>query len=205
MMRPVQVASVGFTSLLGALLGYDIGIISGAIIFIRDDLGLSTRQAEVVVGSLNLVSALGALVVGSLADRLGRKGAIALAQLLFVAGTLTMVLSSAFAGLLVGRILMGLGVGCGFVVGPLYAAELSPPALRGMFTALFEVAIGLGILLGYAVAYVCRDMPLDTGWRVMVGCGGVPPLVSLLLLALLPESPRFLWAIWWEVPPLPCG
>ena len=55
MMRPVQVASVGFTSLLGALLGYDIGIISGAIIFIRDDLGLSTRQAEVVVGSLNLV------------------------------------------------------------------------------------------------------------------------------------------------------
>ena len=80
------------------------------------------------------------------------------------------------------------------MVGPLYTAELSPPERRGMFTSLFEVAIGTGILLGYLVAYVCRDMPLRIGWRVMVGCGGVPPVVSLLLLAALPESPRFLWA-----------
>ena len=199
------VASVCFTSLLGTLLGYDIGIISGAIVFLTKDLSLSTGQAEVVVGSLNLVSAFGALLVGSFADRFGRRAAICLANALFVLGTLTVVLSHGFTGVLWGRIIMGFGVGCGFVVGPLYTAELSPPDKRGMFTSLFEVAIGLGILLGYAVAYVCRDMPLDTGWRVMVGCGGVPPLVSLLLLALLPESPRFLWAIWWEVPPLPCG
>ena len=193
-MRTLLVASVCFTSLLGALLGYDIGIISGAIVFITKDLSLSTWQAEVVVGSLNLVSAFGALLAGSFADRFGRKAAICLANALFVGGTLTVVLSYGFSGLLAGRILMGFGVGCGFVVGPLYTAELSPPERRGMFTSLFEVSIGTGILLGYLVAYVCRDMPLHIGWRVMVGCGGVPPVVSLLLLAALPESPRFLWA-----------
>lgn len=193
-MRALLLASVCFTSLLGALLGYDIGIVSGAIVFITKDMSLSTWQAEVVVGSLNLVSAFGALLAGSFADRFGRKAAICLANALFVFGTLTVVLSYGFSGLLAGRILMGFGVGCGFVVGPLYTAELSPPERRGMFTSLFEVSIGTGILLGYLVAYVCRDMPLHIGWRVMVGCGGVPPLVSLLLLAGLPESPRFLWA-----------
>jgi MFS family permease len=251
-MRALLLASVCFTSLLGALLGYDIGIVSGAIVFITKDMSLSTWQAEVVVGSLNLVSAFGALLAGSFADRFGRKAAICLANALFVFGTLTVVLSYGFSGLLAGRILMGFGaayprprspqhwppphphphllrprthdacacsvippsqppkcssthptqciillfpgVGCGFVVGPLYTAELSPPERRGMFTSLFEVSIGTGILVGYLVAYVCRDMPLHIGWRVMVGCGGVPPLVSLLLLAGLPESPRFLWA-----------
>ena len=74
------VASVCFTSLLGTLLGYDIGIISGAIVFLTKDLSLSTGQAEVVVGSLNLVSAFGALLVGSFADRFGRRAAICLAN-----------------------------------------------------------------------------------------------------------------------------
>jgi len=189
------VASVCFTSLLGTLLGYDIGIISGAIVFLTKDLSLSTGQAEVVVGSLNLVSAFGALLVGSFADRFGRRAAICLANALFVLGTLTVVLSHGFTGVLWGRIIMGFGVGCGFVVGPLYTAELSPPDKRGMFTSLFEVSIGTGILLGYLVAYLCRDMTLQVGWRVMIGCGAVPPLISLLFLAGLPESPRFLWAV----------
>ena len=108
-MRTLLIASVCFTSLLGALLGYDIGIISGAIVFITKDLSLSTWQAEVVVGSLNLVSAFGALLVGTFADRFGRKAAIYLANALFVGGTLTVVLSYGFSGLLVGRILMGFG------------------------------------------------------------------------------------------------
>ena len=189
------VASVSFTSLLGTLLGYDIGIMSGAIVFLAKDLSLSTWQAEVVVGSLNLVSAFGALLVGSFADRFGRRAAICLANALFVVGTLTVVLSHSFPVVLWGRILMGFGVGCGLVVGPLYTAELSPPDRRGMFTSLFEVSIGTGILLGYLVAYLCRDMTLQVGWRVMIGCGAVPPLVLLLFLAGLPESPRFLWAV----------
>ena len=108
-MRTLLVASVCFTSLLGALLGYDIGIVSGAIVFITKDLSLSAWQAEVVVGSLNLVSAFGALLAGSFADRFGRKAAICLANALFVGGTLTVVLSYGFSGLLAGRILMGFG------------------------------------------------------------------------------------------------
>ena len=108
-MRALAFFSVCLTSLLGGLLGYDIGVISGAIVFITKDMGLSTWQAELVVGSLNFVSAFGALFVGTFADRFGRKAAIYLAQFLFVGGTLTMVLSKVFSGLLGGRVLMGLG------------------------------------------------------------------------------------------------
>lgn len=115
------------------------------------------------------------------------------------------------------------GIGCGFVIGPLYAAELSPARFRGMLSSLFEVkeylpalyrvvalqvAIGMGILFGYAGAYVCKD--LDNEWRWMIGLGsgqrsaacvelsGVlapgPPLIIIACLVILPESPRFLWA-----------
>jgi hypothetical protein len=72
-MRPLLLASVAFTSLVGSLLGYDIGVISGAIIFIEKDLDLESWQAELIVGSLNLVSAFGGLASGQLADRWGRK------------------------------------------------------------------------------------------------------------------------------------
>ena len=71
--RPLLVASVVFTSLVGTLLGYDIGIISGAILYIEKELDLDPTQAEIIVGSLNLVSAFGGLGSGQVADRWGRK------------------------------------------------------------------------------------------------------------------------------------
>ena len=93
------------------LLGYDIGVISGTITAIIDDIGLSTFQAEVVVGSLNLVSAFGGLGAGTLADCFGRKMMLALAAGTFVVGTAIMCKATSFSSLLLGRIIMGLGVG----------------------------------------------------------------------------------------------
>jgi sugar porter (SP) family MFS transporter len=85
---------------------------------------------------------------------------------------------------------MGTGIGAGFLIGPLYAAELSPAEFRGRLASLFEVAIGVGILLGYLGAWLCHGL----GWRAMVGLGAVPPFVILVCLLCLPESPRYLLA-----------
>ena len=137
--RPLLLASVAFTSLVGSLLGYDIGIISGAIIYIEKDLHITEVQAEVnppslpifsnpnlslaariparsarlqvIVGSLNLVSAFGGLSSGYIADRIGRKGTLGLATSIFIVGTFVMCISSSFGGLLLGRVIMGLGIG----------------------------------------------------------------------------------------------
>lgn len=87
---------------------------------------------------------------------------------------------------------MGLGIGCGFVIGPLYASELSPARFRGALASLFEVAIGIGILLGYGGAFACRHM--ENPWRYMIGIGMLPPIMIIIFLFCLPESPRYLWA-----------
>ncbi|CAN0059235.1 unnamed protein product, partial [Choristocarpus tenellus] len=96
--------------------------------------------------------------------------------------------------LLFGRIVTGIGVGCGFVVAPVYIAEITPTSLRGRLTALTDISINVGIVLGYLVAFICAET-LDTDssrWRAMLGISLFPPFVILSSLAILPESPRWL-------------
>ena len=91
--------------------------------------------------------------------------------------------------LVVGRLIVGFGVGVASVAAPLYAAELAPAHLRGRFVSLYQLAITIGIFIAYAV-----DQALTNGdsWRVMLGVSAVPGV--LLGLAMLPmkESPRWL-------------
>ncbi|CAM9701001.1 unnamed protein product, partial [Phaeothamnion confervicola] len=136
------------SSLTSVLLGYDVGVMSGAILYIKTTLGLSTVQQEVTVGSLNLIAAFGGLVAGKAADALGRKKAIAMACFIFMVGATTMTIARSFEMLLAGRIITGVGVGCGFVIAPVYITELAPPDVRGKLVSLTDICINLGILLG---------------------------------------------------------
>ena len=72
---------------------------------------------------------------------------------MFIAGAITMTVSSSFPVMLLGRIVTGLGVGCGFVVSPVYITEITPPAIRGRLVSLTDVCINVGILLGYIVSF----------------------------------------------------
>ena len=103
------------SSLCNVLLGYDIGVFSGAKEFIQPDLHLTTVQTSVVVGSLNVVAGLGALVAGKAADVLGRKPTIALSCCIFIVGATLMTVSHSFGVLLIGRVVTGIGVGCAMV------------------------------------------------------------------------------------------
>jgi len=185
------------SSLTSILLGYDVGVMSGAILNIAEDLDLGTVQQEIIVGSLNLIAAFGGLVAGKLADQLGRRSAIGVACCIFIAGSLLKILSSHFWMLLSGRVVTGVGVGCGFVVAPVYISEITPPKLRGRLVALTDISINLGILIGYLTAYGVqvgvRSGP-GARWRLMLGVSLAPPVVILACLLFLPESPRWLVA-----------
>ena len=129
------VLSVLVASCVAMLLGYDIGVMSAAKRVLGRDLGLSDGQIEALVGSLNLVSAAGGLVSGSLADScLGRRGTVAFACATSVAGSVVMAAApsgdSGFAVLMVGRTLCGVAVGSGIMISPLYISELAPRRLR---------------------------------------------------------------------------
>jgi MFS family permease len=194
-----DVLLAGFVaSNVAQLLGYDIGVMSGAKRVIQRDLALTTRQVETLVGSLNLVSAGGGLLSGSLADScLGRRGTVAFACTTSVLGSVVMAFApraQGFAVLMVGRTLCGVAVGSGIMIAPLYISELSPKNLRGRLVSFFEVAINVGILLGYVAGWGFRNLPDDVSWRWMMGVGGVPPAMILLCLCFMPESPRWLLA-----------
>ncbi|CAB1102967.1 unnamed protein product [Ectocarpus sp. CCAP 1310/34] len=172
----------------------DVGVMSAAILDIEEDMGLSPLQAEVLVGSLNVIAAFGGLIAGKASDALGRKTAIAIACGIFITGAGGMTLSMTYAQLLTGRLLTGLGVGCGFVVAPVYITEITPPHIRGKLVALTDIMINIGILLGYITGFACQELipPVWLKWRVMLGLGILPPAVIVISLTFLPESPRWL-------------
>ncbi|CAM9206663.1 unnamed protein product [Ascophyllum nodosum] len=181
-------------SLTSVLLGYDVGVMSAAILDIEEDMSLSAFEAEVLVGSLNVIAAFGGLIAGKASDALGRKMAIALACAIFIAGAGIMTVAQTYFQLLVGRLLTGLGVGCGFVVAPVYITEITPPHIRGKLVALTDIMINIGILLGYVTGFACQELipPVWLKWRIMLGIGIVPPAVIVICLTFLPESPRWL-------------
>ena len=133
------------------LLGYDIGIMAGAKIFIRQDIPMSSLGEGVLIGSLNLVAGVGGLVSGKVCDMIGRRATIAIACAIFIVGAVMMSVAQQYATLLLGRVVTGLGVGAGLCVAPVYTAELAPPSIRGALVSLNEVTVPPGLAFGAVV------------------------------------------------------
>lgn len=174
------------------LLGYDIGVMSGAALFIKDDLKVSDTQIEVLLGILNLYSLLGSFAAGRTSDWIGRRYTIVFAAVIFFVGAIMMGLSPNYAFLMVGRFVAGIGVGYALMIAPVYTAEVSPASSRGFLTSFPEVFINIGILLGYVSNYAFHGLPLHYGWRVMLGIGAIPSVFLAIGVLGMPESPRWL-------------
>ncbi|EFJ26652.1 hypothetical protein SELMODRAFT_148545 [Selaginella moellendorffii] len=179
-------------SLNSILLGYDIGVMSGALLYIKDDFKLNSVQQEILVGILNLVSLVGGLMAGKLADAVGRRKTMATASVIFFVGALLMALSPSYPVLMGGRVLSGIGVGFAMIIAPVYTAELSPPGSRGSLVSFAEVFINTGILVGYVANFALSPLPQWLGWRLMLGLGAVPAVFLACAVLVMPESPRWL-------------
>ncbi|GMJ05576.1 POLYOL TRANSPORTER 5, ARABIDOPSIS THALIANA POLYOL/MONOSACCHARIDE TRANSPORTER 5 [Hibiscus trionum] len=179
-------------SLTSMLLGYDIGVMSGAIMFIKEDLRINDVQIEILVGVLNLYCLVGSIVAGKVADSIGRRYTMVLANVIIFVGSLFMGFSVNYAFLMVGRFVAGIGVGFAIMSAVLYNAEISPASSRGFLTSFPEVCINVGILLGYVSNYAFSKLPLSTGWRMMLGIGAIPSVFLVFAVLAMPESPRWL-------------
>ncbi|KAL0357629.1 UNVERIFIED_CONTAM: putative polyol transporter 4 [Sesamum calycinum] len=181
-----------FASLNNVLLGYDVGVMSGAILFIQEDLKITEVQQEILVGILSVMSLLGSLGGGRTSDAIGRKWTMGLAAIVFQAGAAVMTLAPSFEVLMIGRILAGVGIGFGVMIAPVYIAEISPTVSRGSLTSFPEIFINLGILLGYVSNYAFSGLPAHTNWRIMLAVGILPSVFIAFALCIIPESPRWL-------------
>lgn len=190
--RKFVLACAVFASLNNVLLGYDVGVMSGAILFIQEDLKITEVQEEVLVGILSIMSLLGSLAGGRTSDSIGRKWTMGFAAVVFQIGAAIMTLAPSFQVLMIGRVLAGVGIGFGVMIAPVYIAEISPTVDRGSLTSFPEVFINLGILLGYVSNYAFSGLSVHTNWRVMLAVGILPSVFIGFALFIIPESPRWL-------------
>ncbi|MCO5548220.1 hypothetical protein L7F22_001677 [Adiantum nelumboides] len=175
------------------LMGYDVGIISGAILFITEEMELTVWKEEMIVGSLNIVAAFGAIAAGFFANRFGRKRTLEFAAIVFLAGAVLLAAAPNFESLMAGRILTGIGVGFAMMIGPLYSAEISPAKVRGFLVSFTEIFVDVGIVLGYIVGFAFQFLDPKYNWRLMLGVAAIPAvLLGLGTIFILPESPRWL-------------
>lgn len=178
----------GFSALGGVLFGYDTGVISGALLFIRQDFDLSPWWQGAVVSVLMIGAMVGAVICGPLADRFGRRRILLATALVFGIGSLAASAAPSVELLTAMRFVLGIAVGMASVAVPLYIAELAPPHSRGRLVALNQLAITVGILIAYLANYVLTD---SANWRAMLGLGAVPAVVLFAGMLFLPDSPRW--------------
>ena len=200
-------------------LGYDLGVSTNAGPKLQQDPAMhhiTDDQLELFLGSLNFWSIFGALLSPMVTDRWGRRATFATAAVAFVVGCLGMATASSFERLMVGRCIVGLGVGVGEAIDPMYIAEIAPTEIRGYLVSWAEAGVAVGVVLGFSsslLMYALEGMGIleafEDGvtdsdasssyhqeWRIMLVLGTILPTIMLILLAakVIPESPRWLLA-----------
>ncbi|CAI0544974.1 unnamed protein product [Linum tenue] len=189
------VLRLAFSAGIGGLLfGYDTGVISGALLYIRDDFKAVDRHTvlqESIVSMAVAGAIIGAAVGGWANDRHGRRSALLAADFLFFIGAVIMAASPGPATLIVGRVFVGLGVGMASMTSPLYISEASPAKIRGALVSTNNFLITFGQFLSYLINLAFTKVPGT--WRWMLGVAGLPALLQFSLMIFLPESPRWLF------------
>ncbi|KAJ4785499.1 Transporter [Rhynchospora pubera] len=178
----------------GLLFGYDTGVISGALLYIRDDfkeVEKSTVLQETIVSMAVAGAIIGAALGGWMNDKWGRRKSIIIADVLFFAGAIVMAIAPVPGVIILGRIFVGIGVGMASMTAPLYISEASPARIRGALVSMNGLLITGGQFLSYLINLAFTKAPGT--WRWMLGVAGLPALVQFLLMLSLPESPRWLY------------
>jgi sugar porter (SP) family MFS transporter len=177
-------------SLGGLLFGYDTGVISGALPFLKHDFALDARMQGVATSAVLVGATLGAAGAGAVSDAFGRKRVILAVALLFVLGAIGSAMAPRLDVLLAGRAVVGVAIGIASMLTPLYLSEIAPKEKRGGIVSLNQFCITFGILISYLVDYALAGA--ENNWRWMLGLGAVPGLILFLGMLTLPESPRWL-------------
>ena len=179
-----------FASMGGLLSGLDQSLISGANLFLPEDLGLDERQNSLVNSAMPLGAIAGALLISPCNELFGRRWAILISCILYTIGGALCAGAMNFAMIVVARLILGAGVGLEGGTVPVYVAETVERKLRGNLVSLYQLNIALGEVLGYAVAAMFVSVPGN--WRYILGSSLVFSTIMGIGMLYMPESPRFL-------------
>ena len=172
---------------------YDLVLFSFLLVPIRDDLGLTDAQLSLVLGASLGATAVGGVLFGWAADRFGRKPVLSITILTYSLGTLLCGLAPGLGGLLLFRVITGLGVGGEWATGQTLVGETFPAKLRGRFAAIMQtgapVGVGLAAIVGgFVEPYLSAKFGAHYGWRVCFVASAAPALLIVAIRKIMPES-----------------
>lgn len=189
-----KIRLITLVSTIGGLcFGYDTGVISGALIFMKNDLGLTPLQEGLVTSFLLFGAAIGSVGGGWLSDRQGRRKNILWVAVIFIFGALGTAVAWDMSSMIIARFILGLAVGCASVTVPIYISELARPAQRERLVTVNELMIVTGQFIAYSVnASIVNFYPdMSHNWRLMLAIPALPGALLWIGMLVMPESPRF--------------
>ena len=181
-----------FSAIGGFLFGYDTGIVSGAMVFIREDFSLNHTWQELIISITILGAWIFSLIAANLASAYGRKRVVYAASIIFAIGSIIMCSAWERWSLLIGRFVVGAGVGLSSMVIPMFIAEMAPSRIRGSLVTTNNLFIAGGQAFAAILAGAFGMIPGSAGWRLMLGVAAIPSAIQFIGFLFIPESPRWL-------------
>ncbi len=175
----------------GFLFGFDTAVISGAEQAIQQVWQLNVFEHGLTVSIALIGTVLGALFGGIPSNAIGRKKTLFWIGILYLVSAVGSAVALDWYTFLFFRFIGGLGVGASSVAAPIYISEIAPAKDRGKMVAMFQFNVVLGILIAYMSNYLLQDAG-ENAWRWMLGVEGIPALIFVLLVWMVPRSPRWL-------------
>ncbi|KAL2348496.1 hypothetical protein Fmac_002496 [Flemingia macrophylla] len=129
---------------------------SGALIFIKEDLQTSDLQIQLLVGMSHVCALPASLVAGRTSDYIGRRYTIILASIAFLLGSALMGYSPFYSILMIGNCIVGVGVAFALAVAPVYSTEISPTSSRGFLTSLPTLSLNTGLYIKLILSITCE-------------------------------------------------
>jgi MFS transporter, SP family, sugar:H+ symporter len=192
----VAVATIG-----GFMFGYDSGVINGTQDGLQQTFALTRFETGFNVAAILVGCAVGAFIAGRLADLIGRRTVMIIAAILFVVSALAAGGAPSSVIFIIARFVGGLGVGAASILCPAYISEVTPARSRGRLASLQQVMIITGLTGAFLGNYVLAKAAGSStaslwlgypAWRWMFWMQVIPAAVFLVMLLVIPESPRFL-------------
>lgn len=195
-----------FGALGGLLFGYDTGVISGVLGYVDSSLKITPNSffEGCVTASVTAGAIFGAIIIGKMTDKKGRKLCLLVASVVFIIGALISGFSTTPVMLLIGRLILGIAVGGASALVPMYLSEISPAKRRGSLSFLNQLMIVLGLLLAYVINFLMvqfnpdinvdqlNEFNVNYGWRISLLIAIIPSTFLFFGTLILPESPRYL-------------
>ncbi|XP_050373174.1 sugar transport protein MST4-like [Argentina anserina] len=209
---PLVIISCIMAASGGLMFGYDIGI-SGGVTSMPDFLkeffphvyrnqqnpGLTgnyckydNQGLQMFTSSLYLAALIATFFASYTTKALGRKMTMLIAGILFLAGTAFNAAAINLAMLIIGRLLLGCGVGFANQAIPLFLSEVAPTRIRGALNILFQLNITIGILVANLINYGTSKITEGYGWRISLGLAGVPALLLTVGSLIVVDTPHSL-------------